>query len=78
MEKFYSLAIECVINWGYIYSDKLDRNQELKFKIRSNELKLNKNVSLPKKFIYFDNPQFFEELKEIKKSSTQEKCGTHF
>ena len=64
-----------MLNWGYIYPNYLDRNHEHKFKLRSNEIKLNNNVDLPENFLFFDNPKFFDEVEEMKKKSTKEKSG---
>jgi len=69
------LATECILNWGYIYPDFLDKNQEQIFKIRSIELKMNKNITIPEKFQFFNNLAFFEEMKELQKQTTEGKYG---
>ena len=75
MQNFYSLAVECVLNWGYIFPDFLDRNQEPIFKIRSLELRMNRNINIPDKFQFFKNAAFFEEMKENQKRATEGKYG---
>lgn len=78
VESFYDLALECAINWGYIFPNVLDKNNERKYQIRSNEIKNNKNIIIPKTFIHFKNDSFFEEINETRKKLTNENYGKFY